>query len=309
VFAEVFSDHRLFNTVTIMLRRFLGGVLVCLTVGCTAWAQPKVPDGVVYEADVEYGKGGDESLKLDIARPEKVSEAAPCIVVIHGGGWRAGNRKQHVDAILALAKQGYVAATISYRFAPKHAFPAQIEDAKCAVRFLRANAEKYQLDPERIGAVGFSAGAHLSMLLGTMDKDDGMEGEGGHADQSSKVQCVVAFFGPTDFLADDIPEQVVGLVDDLVGATREEKPELRKAASPVTYVSSGDAPTLIYQGTKDVLVPHTQAYKMADALSKAGVPGRVELLLGAGHGWGGAEMMRTLEGTTNFFAAELKNGK
>jgi len=292
-----------------MLRRFLSGAVICLLVGSAAWAQPKVPDGVVYEADVEYGKVGDTSLQLDIARPEKVSSAAPCIVVIHGGGWRAGNRKQHVDAILGLAKQGYVAATISYRFAPQHKFPAQIEDCKCAVRFLRANAEKYQLDPNRIGAVGFSAGAHLSMLLGTMDKADGMEGNGGHADQPSKVQCVVAYFGPTDFLADDIPVQVEGMVVDLIGASKKDKPELHKAASPVAYVNSGDAPTLIFQGTKDPLVPHTQAYKMADALTEAGVPGRVELLLGAGHGWGGAELFRTLEGAVKFFDAELKKDK
>jgi acetyl esterase/lipase len=289
-----------------MVRRFVWCALLALASASTACAQPKVPAGVVYDADVEYGKGGDVKLQMDIARPEKVSAAAPCIVVIHGGGWRGGNRKQHVDAILALAQQGYVAATVSYRFAPEHKFPAQIEDCKCAVRFLRENAEKYNLDPDRVGAIGFSAGAHLSMLLGTMGKDDGMEGKGGHADQPSQVQCVVAYFGPTDFMADDIPESVIFMVDDLVGAKKDEKPELRKAASPVTYVTPGDAPTLIYQGTKDPLVPHTQAYKMADALTEAGVPGRVELLLGAGHGWGGADLLRSLEGAGKFFEAELK---
>lgn len=290
-----------------MIRRSLLAASCILLFSSVACAQPKVPDGVKYDADVEYGKAGDVKLELDIARPEKSSEPAPCIVVIHGGGWRAGNRKQHVDAILQLAKQGYVAATISYRFAPEHKFPAQIEDAKCAVRYLRANADKYNLDPDRIGAIGFSAGAHLSMLLGTMGKEDGMEGNGGHADQPSQVQCVVAFFGPTELGADDVPKNVIGLVDDLVGATKDEKPELRKAASPVTYVSSGDAPTLIYHGTKDVLVPYTQAFKMVDAMTAAGVPGRVELILGAGHGWGGPELMRTLEGSVKFFDQELKN--
>jgi acetyl esterase/lipase len=287
-------------------RSMVVGSVLCLVLAPLALAQPKVPEGVIYEPDVEYGKAGDVTLELDLARPEKSSKPSPCVVVIHGGGWRAGNRKQHVEAILALAKQGYVAATISYRFAPQHKFPAQIEDAKCAVRFLRANAEKYELDPERIGAIGFSAGAHLSMLLGTMDKGDGLEGNGGNADQSSKVQCVVAYFGPTDLSAEDIPEQVIGLVDDLVGATRDEKPELRKAASPVTYVNPGDAPTLIFHGTKDALVPYNQAFKMTDVLTAAGVPGRVELILGAGHGWGGAELFRTLEGSTKFFEAELK---
>jgi acetyl esterase/lipase len=272
----------------------------------TLGQEVKAPAGVEYEKNVEYGTGGGEPLKLDLARPSNAKQPSPCVLVIHGGGWRAGKKEAHTDIILQLARQGYVAATVQYRFAPQHQFPAQVEDVKCAVRYLRANAEEYGIDPARFGAMGFSAGAHLSLLLGTMEKDDGMEGEGGHADQPSQVQAVVAFFGPTDFLADDIPEQVEPLVDALVGVKRNEKPELRKAASPITYVSSGDAPTLIYQGTKDPLVPHTQAVRMADALTAAGVPGRVELLLGAGHGWGGRDLERTLRGTLHFFDENLK---
>lgn len=267
---------------------------------------PNVPPGVQYEPDLQYGTGGGEALRLDLARPQDPKSPAPCVLVIHGGAWRGGSKTAHTDLVLGLAKQGYVAATVQYRLCPKHPFPAQVEDVKCAVRFLRANAEKYGIHKERIGAVGFSAGAHLSMLLGTMDKNDGLEGEGGHADQSSKVQAVVAYFGPTDFLADDIPMQVESLVDDFVGAKRDEKPEARKAASPITYVNAGDAPTLIFQGTKDPLVPHTQATRMADALTAAQVPGRVELLLGAGHGWGGKDILRTHIETVAFFNEQLK---
>jgi acetyl esterase/lipase len=272
-----------------------------------SWGQdPKPPAGVVLHRNLEYGAGGGETVKLDLALPEKRDKPLPCIVMIHGGGWRGGNKDGHIQQIFGFAQQGYAAATVQYRFAPQHKFPAQVEDVKCAVRFLRANAEKYNINKDRFGAIGFSAGAHLSMLLGTMGKDDGMEGDGGHADQSSQVQAVVSFFGPTDLSADDIPNNVISMVDDLVGAKKSEEPELRVAASPVTYVTKGDAPTLMYQGTKDRLVPHTQAYKMADALTKAGVPGRVELLLGADHGWGGKELEHTLKGTTAFFAEHLK---
>lgn len=267
---------------------------------------PKVPDGVLYQPDVVFGKGGDVELALDIARPEKLDQPAPCVVFIHGGAWRGGNRKQHVPQILEFAKRGYVAATIQYRLIPIARFPAQVEDVKCAIRYLRANADKHQLDPNKIGAVGFSAGGHLVMLLGVMDKADGLEGTGGNADQSSKVNAVVAFFGPTELAASDIPAVSVGLVNDFLDSTKEENPEVRKTASPITYVDKADAPLLIYQGTKDPLVPHTQAFLMADAMTKAGMPGRVEILIGAGHGWGQPELNRTIEGTAAFLAEHLK---
>ena len=193
---------------------------------------PAVPAGVLYEPDIEFGKGGEVSLQLDLARPEKATGPLPCIVVIHGGGWRGGNFKQHIPQILAFAKQGYVSATIQYRLAPAARFPAQIEDVKCAVRFLRANSTKYNLDPDRIGAIGFSAGAHLSMMLGTMDKADGLEGEGGNPDQSSKVQAVVSYFGPTDLSAADIPANVVGMINDFVGATPRKTPTSASGPRP-----------------------------------------------------------------------------
>ena len=195
---------------------------------------------------------------------------------------------------------------MGYRLVPKALYPAQIEDVKCAVRYVRAHAEKLGVDPKRLGATGFSAGGHLSMMLGVMGKDDGLEGEGGWADQSSQVNAVVGWFGPTDFINVEFPEASRGIVSKWIGGTREEKKEAYKAASPVTYVSKGDAPTLLIQGTKDVLVPHDQAYRMADALTAAGVPGRVDLILGAGHGWGGAELLRTADAMYAFFDAHLK---
>jgi acetyl esterase/lipase len=295
---------------------FLLIILGVLSLAFVASAQDKAspappPAGVAYEPDIVYGNTGDTERKLDMARPEKLDKSVPCIVVIHGGAWRGGNKSVHVGGpfpgIFDFAKEGYVSVSVGYRLIPKARFPAQVEDVKCAVRFLRANADKYKIDPNRIGAIGFSAGAHLSMMLGTMDKEDGLEGDGGNPDQSSKVQAVVAYFGPTEMTADDIPARSIPLVTDFIGGSKAEKLEDWKRASPITYVSKGDAPTLIFQGTKDPLVPHTQATKYADALTAAGVPGRVELLIGAGHGWLGKDLERTKQQHMEFFNQQLKH--
>ena len=268
--------------------------------------KPEIPAGVIFEKDIIYGQAGEVELLLNLARPAKTDGPVPVVLVIHGGGWAAGNRSQHDDLTWKFAQRSYVSATISYRFAPQHLFPAQVEDAKCAVRFLRAHAAKYQLDPTRVGAMGFSAGAHLAMMLGTMDKADGLEGEGGWPDQSSKVQAVVSFVGPTDLKADDFGEMSLGILRNFVGGTQAEKLELCRKASPITFVNAGDAPMLLFQGTRDPLIPNTQAYKMAEALTAAGVKGRVELILGGGHGWGSDEMDRTLEEMYRFFNSTLR---
>ena len=258
--------------------------------------------------DVEYGAGGGEKLLMDLAIPKGASVPLPGIVFIHGGGWQGGNRKAYSKEIENFASRGYVVATISYRLAPKHQFPAQVEDCKCAIRYLRAHADELNLDLERVGAIGHSAGAHLSMMMGTMDKSDGLEGEGGWQDQSSKVQAVVAFFGPTD-LTDEYPDSSSGIVAKFIGGPRSEKMDQYRKASPITYVDSDDAPTLIFHGTKDHLVPHDQAVQMANALSESGVPGRIELMLGMPHGWGGAEAERTRRASLEFFDSVLKKPK
>jgi len=271
-----------------------------------AKAPAEPPAGVQYEKDIEFGKGGDTALKLDIARPEKADKRLPCIVVIHGGGWRGGNFKVHVPEIFDFASQGYVSATVQYRLVPAARWPAQIEDVKCAVRYLRANAEKYGIDKERLGAIGFSAGAHLSMLLGTMDKKDGLEGNGGNPNELSKVQAVVSYFGPTDLAQKDFPDIVNGMLSDFLGGSPEARAAEFKAASPITYIDKDDAPILHFQWTKDQLVPYQQGYLLADAMTKAGLGGRVEMLLGANHGWGGAEKARTVAASKAFFDEQLK---
>lgn len=282
-------------------------------------AQPPVPQqpapsapatrpvlDVVMTPDIEYASVDDESLRLNLAMPKDASGKLPLIVVIHGGAWRAGDRSNHNDLVRQLAQKGYVAATIGYRFCPKHPFPAQIQDAKCAVRFLRANAEKFHIDPDRVGATGFSAGAHLSMLLGAMDPSDGLDDSGGSEGFSSKVQAVVAFFGPTDFEL-PAPPQTHQLLEDFFGKENLGKPEALRRASPVAYVNAGDPPMLLLQGTSDPLVPHAHAIRMAEAMQKAGVPGRVELIVGGGHGnWSATEYTRAAAAMTAFFDEHLK---
>ena len=289
--------------------RNLLALVAVLFVASSTFAQPKAPADVIFERDVVYGKAGDVELKLNLSKPAKHDENAkplPVVVVIHGGGWAAGNREGHNDLTWKFAQRGYLSVTLSYRFAPKFIFPAQVEDVKCAVRYLRANARKLNINPDKIGAVGFSAGAHLSMMLATMDSADGLEGDGGHKDQASKVQAAVSFVGPTDFTADDLPPSTSGIIKNWLGGDIKEKAEAARLASPITYVNKGDSPMLLLQGTVDPLIPNTQAYRMAEAMTKAGVKGRVELILGGGHGWGGKEMEHSVEQMNQFFDLWLK---
>lgn len=258
-----------------------------------------------FRPEVEYGTGGGKKLRLHLALPKSGEERRPGLLFIHGGGWAAGSRDDLKNQIQYAARHGYVAVSVGYRLAPQDPFPAQIEDVKCAVRWLRAHAEEFKLDPDRLGAIGFSAGAHLAMMLGVMDKGDGLEGEGGWADQPSKVQAVVAYFGPTNFDV-ELPPVSRGIVKHFIGFERSERLDLYKQASPISYVNKGDAPMLLYQGTEDVLVPYDQAWMMAQALTKAKVPGRVELMLGVNHGWNGEELSRTERESMDFFAKWLK---
>ncbi len=178
--------------------------------------------------DIVYGSGGGEKLKLDLASPKGLTAPAPAIVWIHGGGWQHGSKNEFENLIRQSALAGYVAVSIDYRLVPKHVFPAQIEDCKCAVRWLRAHADKLHVDPQRIGAVGSSAGAHLVMLLGTTTTEDGLEGTGGWADASSGVRAVVSFAGPTD-LRIEFPPLSRKLVETFLGGTASDKPEVARA--------------------------------------------------------------------------------
>lgn len=265
-------------------------------------ATPKV----VTLNDVVYAKVGDVELKIDVARPAEGPGPFPAVLVIHGGAWRGGDKASNRGMLAEFARRGYVAASPQYRFCPKDTFPAQVHDVKAAVRWLRAHKDEYKVDPDHLGAVGFSAGGHLSLMLGVTGPKDGLEGDVPADSPSSRVQAVVNYFGPADLASSDIPDTSKDFVKEFLGGTPAEKPEAAAKASPLTFITSDDAPILTFQGTKDPLVPFTQAERLTEAMAKAGVPGRTELLLGAGHGWRGADLDHTMAETFAFFDRHLK---
>lgn len=264
------------------------------------------PPRVATEFDIVYTRADGTELKLDLARPGEGAGPFPGVLVIHGGAWRQGSKNAMRGALTEFARRGYVAVSPQYRFCPKATFPAQVHDVKEAVRWLKTNAATYQVDAGHIGAMGFSAGGHLALMLGLTGPSDDLEGDAPGDAPSTRIQAVVNYFGPTDLAAADIPALTKDLIKDFLGDSAAARPEVAAKASPLTYVTRDDPPILTFQGTRDPLVPYTQAIKLTGALTEAGVPGRVELLMGAGHGWGGSELSRTEAETFAFFDRHLK---
>jgi acetyl esterase/lipase len=244
-----------------------------------------VPKGVKLERDVTYAKlENDRELKLDVFVPEKVEGKLPLVVWIHGGGWQNGTKTGNMSGFLATV--GYISASIDYRLSGEATFPAQIEDCKAAIRWLRANADKYHIDPDKIGVWGGSAGGHLVALLGTAGDQKAWD-VGENTDQSSRVQAVCDFFGPADLTAMPGAQaaNANGAVSKLLGGPIAQKKEEARVASPLTYVSKDDPPFLICHGTDDRTVPVAQSEKFAEALEKAGVKVKLMKIQGAGHGF------------------------
>jgi acetyl esterase/lipase len=278
-----------------------------------AFAQGPKP---VVEENVIYGKAGEAELKLDLARPEG-NGRFPAIVFIHGGGWYLGNREGYRDEIEEAARRGYVGVTISYRLmkfdeAKKETttaspiFPAQIHDAKASIRWLRTNAGKYHIDPNRIGVTGRSAGGHLSLMVGLVDPQSKLEGDSGNAEQSSRVQAVVNVFGPTDMAACYRTSSVAWIFRLFMGGTPEEVADAYASASPITYVSKDDPPVLTLQGDQDELVPLEQATSLDEKMKSVGARHALTVFKGQGHGFGGEYRIKELDAMWAFFEEHLK---
>ncbi len=251
-----------------------------------------VPPNVEVIRDVEFGTGGGRPLRLDIARPKELPpEPMPVIVYVHGGAWRAGS--YHGAQNYPLAAQGYFTVNVEYRLSQEAIFPAQIEDCKAAIRWLRANAEKYHLDTNHIGVWGHSAGGHLAALLGTSGDVKELEGMGGNPGLSTKVHAVVDCFGPTEMLH---MSAVPGRMDHdspsspesrLIGGPIQDNPDKVKRADPLTYIDADDPPFLVIHGERDQTVPINQSEFLVTALKKAEVDVTFVRVKNADHGFSG----------------------
>jgi len=238
--------------------------------------------------NLTYCTGDGQPLTMDLYFPSHPATIPmPTVVFVHGGGWEIGEKDTPDEIAPEMIGRGYVVAAINYRLAPQYRWPAQIEDVKCAIRYLRAQAGTYHLDAERIGVWGSSAGGHLAALLGLTDSRAGFDGQGGYADQSSRVQAVVDLYGPTDLpaLAKTGSARMVETMQRVFGAGGKMPAALLQQASPVTYVSSAAPPFLILQGDKDTMVPASQSAELYRRLQAAGMPATLVPVRNGDHGF------------------------
>jgi acetyl esterase/lipase len=266
-----------------------------------------VPPGVTAYRDVPYVSSGHPRQQLDLYLP-KSGSALPLIVMIHGGGWQGGD-KAEMPVRPALA-DGFAVASINYRLSQDAKFPAQIEDCKAALRWLRRNAARFNIDPDRVGVWGTSAGGHLAALLGTTGATRIFD-VGENLDESSAVQAVADWFGPTDFLQMDAHRLPQGMVHDaprspessLIGGPIQQNRQAVQRANPIAYITPQAPPFLIAHGDADPLVPHHQSELLEAALRGAGIPVRLYTVKGGGHGFRDA---RADELRRQFFVEHLK---
>lgn len=261
-----------------MYRISLIGLLLFSPLAHAQQKGPKLPEGT-FEKNLEYGK--HERNKLDLFVPQG-DGPFPLIIYVHGGGWEGGSKDGNAAASMAF--KGFAVASINYRLSSHAVFPAQIEDCRTAVRFLRSNAKKYKLDPDHFGVIGTSAGGHLVALLGTGCDVKELDGENGKQEVSCAVQAVVDFYGPTDLAKLSPAIAKNNPVTRLLGGTTGEKKELAVLGNPITHISKKTPPFLIIHGDKDTLVPVNQSELLCEALKKANIDSTLVVIPGAGHG-------------------------
>jgi acetyl esterase/lipase len=306
-------------------RTFFSGMLAVISVaslaGSPAFAQEKaaktekktpaqkLPAEVKKLADITYKEAGDLPLKLDLYLPEKTTGKLPVVVWVHGGGWNQGS-KDRCPAVW-LVTNGFAVASIQYRLSTQAQWPAQIEDCRDAVRWLRDNAAKHQLDGDHIGAWGSSAGGHLVALLGTLDTPKTEK-------TSSRVQAVCDWFGPSDLLT--MPANVIGKgrteADvaksngaQLLGAPIYQVPAKAKLASAFYQISPDDAPFLIMHGDADPQVPLEQSTRFHERLKETGVRTELTVIKGGVHGGPLFNTPEIQQQVLQFFTRELKPKK
>lgn len=272
-----------------------------------------LPAGAKAHRDLAYVESGHERQKLDLYLPEKSDGRLPVILWIHGGGWMAGSKDQCLPLRSGYLERGYAVASIGYRLSGHAVFPAQIEDCKAAIRWLRSHAKEYGLDPDRFGVWGSSAGGHLAALVGTSGGVEEFE-VGANAGISSRVQAVCDFYGPTDLTVfvttpgyeshakADSPEA------KLIGGVVAENKDKAARVNPITYVSKDDPAFLLVHGDKDPTVPLNQSRLLFDALKKTSVSAHFHTIRGAGHGGPAFEDKEISAMVAGFFDERLKGG-
>ena len=285
----------LFSPVVRHAIRWLPPLAASILAACVSTPKqgtPPVPPPAAHGAltlyNVPFAHVNGHDLLLDLHLPDTTrpggTRPRPVILFFHGGGWRVSSKAEAEKMVRIVGETGYAVASCNYRLSSEAIFPAPIQDGKAAVRWVRANAARFGLDPHRIGAMGFSAGGHTSAMLGTTEGVAALEDPSmGNAKVSARVQAVCSVSGPVDL---NIPTtSIIGKLSVLgeLGGTAQEKPELVRQADPSLYVKAGDPPFLLIQGEKDQLVTTPHAQRLYDALRAKGVEATLDIVPGRGH--------------------------
>jgi acetyl esterase/lipase len=270
-------------------------VLTCTASSAAGPGDNAAAGGTRVLQDVPYANDDNPRHRLNLFIPKSSEKLLPLVVFIHGGAWQSGSYKSGAEILRPLVESGdYAGASIGYRLTDEARWPAQIHDCKAAIRFLRSNAAKWNINPERIAVIGPSAGGHLASMLGTSGGVQSMMGEVGDCTETDdRITCVVDLFGPSDLLQMDrqAPEGA-RLIHDapnspesrLLGAPLQSVPARAQTANPITYITADDPPFLILHGTNDAIVPYGQSVLLHEALQAAKVNSIFIPIQGAGHG-------------------------
>ena len=280
------------------------------TVGVAALlAEFDVAPGVRFVRDVTYARPGGIELKLDLCKPARSDDRLPAVVCIHGGGWRGGRRSEYVPLIVQFARRAYVSVTIDYRLAPAHRFPAQAEDVRSAIRWLRQHADEFGVDPDRIGLLGWSAGGHLACFVGVTGTSAESRSDGftypTDLRPAAIVQAVVSFSGMTDLTA-DYWNVISSGRRALIGDGSAQNPVAYRSASPLAHVDRNEPPFLLLHGSADPVVPLDQSQRFRDRLEAAGGAVSLREYDGQGHRWFGARLRDANHEALAFFDRYLK---
>ena len=265
-------------------------------------------DDVTLMQDVVYAQSGDRKLLCDICIPKGHDEPLPAVVVVHGGGWLNGDRYKFRALALQLAARGYVTAAIDYRLGHEAHFPAGIQDCNASVRYLRANAKEYGIDPQRIGAVGGSAGGHLVGLMSTGWQEPELQGDGGHADRSSRLQAAIVMAGPMQMTTGSVADKSRkgdANANHWLGKTIDEAPALYALADAHLHISKQSTPILFMTGEHDTPERNQPS---RDKLKEAGVWTGLKIYKDGKHGcWNRLPWFNTmLDDMDAFFKEHLK---